>query len=160
VQLLQTAGVADTLRGPGPFTVWAPVNGAFDKLPAGALSRLTGDPARLRAVLTYHVGMQPVTAAEIVQVPSVRTLQGESIQVRAVGGSVKLNDATVIRPDVRASNGIIHVVDGLLVPPSLGLPAALPSQGEADTTSPVGALAILGALLIGAGALVQKRRAV
>ena len=158
-QLLQTSGVADTLRQPGPYTVWAPVNGAFEKLPSGALASLTTDPARLREVLTYHVGLQPVTAAEIVQVPTVRTLEGEAIQVRAVGGSVKLNDATVTRPDVRASNGIIHVVDGLLLPPSLALPAALPNQGQADASAPVGWLVLVGLLLIGGGLLLRARRA-
>jgi uncharacterized surface protein with fasciclin (FAS1) repeats len=157
-QLLQTSGVADTLRQPGPYTVWAPVNSAFEKLPSGALASLTTDPARLREVLTYHVGLQPVTAAQIVQVPTVRTLEGESIQVRAVGGSVKLNDATVTRPDVRASNGIIHVVDGLLLPPSRALPAALPNQGQADARSPVALLVLVGLLLLSSGVVLRARR--
>jgi hypothetical protein len=109
-------------------------------------------------VLTYHVGLQPVTAAQIVQVPTVRTLEGESIQVRAVGGSVKLNDATVTRPDVRASNGIIHVVDGLLLPPSLALPAALPNQGQADARSPVALLVLVGLLLLSSGVVLRARR--
>src|ERR1700730_15199930 len=118
-QMLETAGLGDTLRAPGALTVWAPVNAGFDKLPAATKARLNSDTALLKTVLSYHLASQPVTAAQIVQVPSVRTLEGESVRVQAAEGSVHLNDTTVLRPDVRASNGIIHVIDGVLLPPSI-----------------------------------------
>jgi uncharacterized surface protein with fasciclin (FAS1) repeats len=155
---IDAAGLTDTLRGPGPYTVWAPTNAGFDKLPPGQLDALLQNPAQLRQLLLYHIGQGPITAAQIIQAPTARTLQGQSIRVNVSGNSVHLNDATVTQPDVVASNGIIHVIDSVLIPPS-GV-GNLPTAGEADSSPPVALL--LGAallLLLGVGGrLLGARR--
>ena len=116
---LEAAGLVDTLKGPGPFTVFAPTDAAFAKLPAGTLEGLLADPDALRAVLTYHVVPGRVTAAEVLTLPVATTVQGEDVTISASGNGVKVNDAMVITPDVMASNGVIHVVDSIILPPSL-----------------------------------------
>jgi uncharacterized surface protein with fasciclin (FAS1) repeats len=149
---LEAAGLTATLSGAGPYTVWAPTNGAFDKLPAGQLNALLQDPPALRRILLYHIGQGPITAAQIVQVPTVRTLEGEPIKVSASGSNVELNDATVTQPDVLASNGIIHVIDSVLLPPSdMG---ALPVTGEANSSVALG-LALAAAVLVAAGVVLR-----
>jgi LPXTG-motif cell wall-anchored protein len=147
---LRTAGLVDTLKGTGgPYTVWAPTNSGFNKLPSGQLDDLMANPDQLRKMMTYHIGRGPITAAQIVQVPSVVTLEGEPIRVSASGNAVHLNDATVTQADVLATNGIIHVIDSVLVPPS-GV-GSLPATGEADSPVPLlAALAAVGLLLAGA----------
>ncbi len=145
---VRVAGLADTLAGPGPYTLWAPTNDGFAKLPAGTLDSLLANPPALRDILTYHLASAPITAAQIVQVPNVRTLEGEAVRIRVDGSSVHLNDATVTEADLRASNGIIHVIDSVMVPPSRV--GALPTAGDADTGRPT--VAVLGALLLLAGA--------
>jgi uncharacterized surface protein with fasciclin (FAS1) repeats len=126
VTAVQTAGLVETLRSPGPFTVFAPTDEAFNKLPSGTVEGLLRDPAKLRAVLTYHVLAKRVSAADAlaltkrgqeVRVPSV---QGSPIRVRSEGfvrKHVMVNDATVVTPDVQASNGVIHVIDRVILPP-------------------------------------------
>jgi uncharacterized surface protein with fasciclin (FAS1) repeats len=150
---LRTAGLVDTLRGQGPYTVWAPTNSGFGKLPAGQLDGLMQNPDQLKRLMLYHIGQGPITAAQIVQVPNVKTLEGEAIRVSASGNAVHLNDATVTQADVLATNGIIHVIDSVLVPPS-GV-AALPTAGEADSAVPMLAALAAGLLLL-AGAVIKR----
>ena len=111
------AGLVETLKGPGPFTVFAPTDAAFRKLPAGAVDALLADPERLRAVLLYHVLPGRVTAAQVTGMTSANTVNGAAVRVRAQGGSVMINNATVAQADVAASNGVIHVIDTVLMPP-------------------------------------------
>ena len=115
---LQAAGLVDTLKGDGPFTVFAPTDAAFAKLPAGTLDALLADPARLQAVLTYHVVPGRVTAADVATLSSATTVQGDPIAIDTSMG-VRVNDAHVTQADVMASNGVIHVIDTVLLPPGL-----------------------------------------
>lgn len=115
---VQAAGLTQTLAQPGPYTVFAPTNAAFAKVPADQLTALLNNPEQLRAVLLYHVVPGRVTAAQVTRLTSARTAQGADLSVSASGGTVRINDATVTRADIRASNGIIHVIDTVLLPPS------------------------------------------
>ena len=114
-QALQAAGLVETLKGKGPFTVFAPTDAAFAKLPAGALDALLKDKARLTAVLTYHVVPGQVMAADVVKLKEAKTVQGQSVRIDASSG-VKIDGATVVKADVAASNGVIHVIDTVLMP--------------------------------------------
>ena len=115
---LNAAGLVETLKGPGPFTVFAPTDEAFAKLPKGTLDELLKpeNKARLAAILTYHVVPGKVTAADVVKVKSARTVQGGSIAVNVAGGKVMVDNATLVKTDIAASNGVIHVVDSGLMP--------------------------------------------
>ncbi|MEF2279080.1 fasciclin domain-containing protein [Deinococcus sp. YIM 134068] len=115
---VQAAGLTQTLSGPGPFTVFAPTNAAFAKVPADQLQALLNNPAQLRAVLLYHVVPGRVTSTQVAGLTSATTAQGGSLTVSASGGTVQINDATVTQADLAASNGIIHVIDTVLLPPS------------------------------------------
>lgn len=126
VTAVKAAGLVDALSGPGPFTVFAPNDEAFAKLPAGTVESLLKDVTRLRSILTYHVISGSVTAADVEkltaggQTPSVNTLQGSPVRLKMNGmlnKSAYVNDAKVISTDVRASNGIIHVIDKVILPP-------------------------------------------
>jgi len=112
---LQAAGLVETLKGSGPFTVFAPTDEAFAKLPAGALEALLKDKRRLSAVLTYHVVPGRVMAAEVVKMTSAKTVQGGSLAIRADKG-VTVDGATVVKTDIQSSNGVIHVIDAVLMP--------------------------------------------
>ena len=114
-QALQAAGLVETLKGKGPFTVFAPTDAAFAKLPAGALDALLKDKAKLTAVLTYHVVPGKVMAADVVKLKEAKTVQGQSVRIDASSG-VKIDGATVVKADVAASNGVIHVIDAVLMP--------------------------------------------
>jgi uncharacterized surface protein with fasciclin (FAS1) repeats len=115
---LKAAGLVETLKGPGPFTVFAPTDEAFAKLPAGTLESLLKpeNKAKLAGILTYHVVPGKVMAAELVKVTSEKTVNGQSIKVSVDGSKVKVNDANVVKADVAASNGVIHVIDAVLLP--------------------------------------------
>ena len=115
VAAVQAAGLVDTLKGDGPFTVFAPTDEAFAKIPSDQLDALLADKEKLTAVLTYHVVPGKVMAADVVKLESVETVQGGSLSINADDG-VKVNDATVIKADVQASNGVIHVIDTVLIP--------------------------------------------
>jgi len=104
------------LQGTGPFTVFAPTDAAFAKLPAGTVEALLNDVPRLRAVLTYHVVAGKVEAKDVVNLTSANTVQGSPIAIRVVDGKVRINDATVVTPDVQAWNGVIHVIDTVILP--------------------------------------------
>lgn len=112
----EAAGLATTLADGGPFTVFAPTDAAFEALPPGTVEALLADPDALRAVLTYHVVEGRVTSAQAAQLTSAPTLNGGAIAITNAGGSLRVNDARVIQADVEASNGIIHVIDAVLIP--------------------------------------------
>jgi uncharacterized surface protein with fasciclin (FAS1) repeats len=116
---LGAAGLVDTLKGPGPFTVFAPTDAAFAKLPAGTLDKLLADKEQLTKVLTYHVVSGSVQAADVVKLTSARTVEGEDVTVSFNGKSVMVNNAHVVKTDVEATNGVIHVIDTVLLPPSM-----------------------------------------
>jgi len=113
---LTAAGLVDTLKGPGPFTVLAPTDDAFAKLPPGALDKLIANPAQLKKVLTYHVIAGKAMAADVMKMKSAKTLQGTTVKIRTVGGKVMINNATVSKADIACSNGVIHVIDTVLMP--------------------------------------------
>jgi uncharacterized surface protein with fasciclin (FAS1) repeats len=115
VQALQAAGLVDTLKGAGPFTVFAPTDEAFAKLPPGTLEALLADKKRLTAVLTYHVVPGTVMAADVVKLDAAPTVQGGRIHIDARQG-VKVDGATVVKADIACSNGVIHVIDSVLIP--------------------------------------------
>ena len=114
--LLQKAGLAGTLQGKGPFTVFAPTDAAFAKVPKATLSALAANRAKLRAVLLYHVAKGNVTSAKVVKLRSVKTLNGQSVAIRAARGAVTVGGARVVTPDVAASIGVIHVINKVLIP--------------------------------------------
>lgn len=116
--LLKQAGLAKTLQGAGPFTVFAPTDAAFAKVPKSTLNALAKDRKALRSVLLYHVVAGKVTAAKVVRRNSARTLNGQSVSIRVRGGKVFVGGARVTTPDVMASNGVIHVIDKVLIPKS------------------------------------------
>jgi len=115
---LTAAGLVDTLKGKGPFTVFAPTDAAFAKLPAGTVEMLLKpeNKAKLTAILTYHVVAGKVMAADVVKVTSAKTVQGESVAVKVTGGKVTIDNANVVTTDIAASNGVIHVIDTVLMP--------------------------------------------
>jgi uncharacterized surface protein with fasciclin (FAS1) repeats len=112
---LQAAGLVDTLKGPGPFTVFAPTDAAFAKIPKADLDALLKDKAKLTAVLTYHVVPGRVLAKDV-KPGSVKTVQGSSLTVKTEGGKVMVDNATVTQTDITASNGVIHVIDSVVLP--------------------------------------------
>ncbi len=127
VTAVKAAGLVDTLKGEGPFTVFAPTNAAFAKIPAEQLQALLADKAALTRVLTYHVVPGKVMAAEVAGLKSARTVEGQSITIDTRSG-VKVDGAQVVMTDIEASNGVIHVIDSVILPADLmsqaGKPAA------------------------------------
>ena len=113
---VKTADLVDALKGEGPFTVFAPTDAAFAKLPKGALDALLNDKAKLTAVLKYHVVPGKVMAADVVNLKTAKTANGNSLTISAANGSVMVNNAKVIQTDIAASNGIIHVIDTVVLP--------------------------------------------
>ncbi|MFZ4585706.1 MAG: fasciclin domain-containing protein [Acidimicrobiia bacterium] len=129
VSFVKEAGLVDTLSGPGPFTVFAPTNEAFAKVPPAVVAKLKANPELLKKVLTYHVYAGKALAADVTKLPGVDTPQGATIKmvdgtpltVKVSGGKVTLTDATgqvvnVTKTDIEGSNGVIHVIDGVLLP--------------------------------------------
>lgn len=117
VAAVKAAGLVDTLKGPGPFTVFAPTDAAFAKLPAGTVENLLKpeNKAQLQAVLTYHVVPGKVVAANV-KPGAVKTVQGQSATISVAAGKVMIDGATVTATDVMASNGVIHVIDSVILP--------------------------------------------
>ena len=115
VKAVQEAGLVDTLKGKGPFTVFAPTDEAFAKLPAGTLDALLKDKQKLAAVLTYHVVPGRVMAAQV-KPGQVKTVEGQSLTVTTMNGAVMVNNAKVLKTDIVASNGVIHVIDTVVLP--------------------------------------------
>ena len=115
VSLVNSAGLASTLSS-GSYTVFAPTNAAFAKVPKATLDALAQDKAKLKAVLLYHVANGRLTAAKVVKRSSIKTLNGKSVSVRVRRGKVYVGGARVVTPDVKASNGVIHVINKVLIP--------------------------------------------
>ena len=115
-KLVKQAGLAGTLQTKGPFTVFAPSDAAFAKVPKSTLAALAKDKAKLRAVLLYHVAKGKLPAAKVVKLRSVKTLNGQSLKVRVSGGTVTVGGARVTTADIGASNGVIHVINKVLIP--------------------------------------------
>ena len=116
---VEAAGLVETLQGDGPFTVFAPTDAAFAALPAGTLDGLLKDPAALKKILLYHVVSGSVTADQVVGLTSATSVEGSPIAISVKDGTVYLNDsAKVVTPDVMASNGVIHVIDQVILPPA------------------------------------------
>lgn len=115
VTAVQAAGLVDTLKGPGPFTVFAPTDEAFAKIPKAKLDALLKDKAALAKVLTYHVVPGKVMAADV-KAGKVKSVEGSSLTVSTGGGKVKLDNASVVKTDIAADNGVIHVIDTVLMP--------------------------------------------
>ena len=122
VAAVKAAGLVETLKGDGPFTVLAPTDEAFAKLPKGTVESLLKpeNKDKLVAILTYHVIPAKAVSTEVVKLDgkSVKTVQGHTVDVKLDGSDVKLNDAKVIKADIPASNGVIHVIDTVLIPPA------------------------------------------
>jgi len=117
VSLVKKAGLAGTLSGKGPYTVFAPTDAAFAKVPKATLAALGKDKAALKAVLLYHVVKGSVPASKVVKLTSAKTLDGgKTVKITVSGSTVKVNGAKVVTADVKASNGIIHVIDKVLIP--------------------------------------------
>jgi uncharacterized surface protein with fasciclin (FAS1) repeats len=115
VAAVKAADLVETLKGAGPFTVFAPTDEAFAKIPKGDLDALLADKEKLTAVLTYHVVPGKVMAADVVKLDSVTTVQGGSVSIDTSDG-VKVDDANVVKTDIAASNGVIHVIDAVIMP--------------------------------------------
>jgi uncharacterized surface protein with fasciclin (FAS1) repeats len=117
-RLLTRAGLVGALEKPGPYTVFAPTDAAFAKVPRQTLDALLADQAKLKAVLLYHVVSGKVVAADVVKLSSARTLEGKRVRIKVAGTNVFVNSAKVTKPNVMASNGVIHVVNRVLIPPA------------------------------------------
>lgn len=115
VEAVKAAGLVEALKAPGPLTVFAPTDDAFAKLPAGTVEALLKDPAKLRTILKYHVVSGAVKAADVVKLSSAKTLNGQSVAIDASNG-VKVDGASVTKADIECSNGVIHVIDSVILP--------------------------------------------
>jgi uncharacterized surface protein with fasciclin (FAS1) repeats len=115
---LQSAGLVGTLKGPGPFTVFAPTDEAFAKLPAGAVQDLLkpANKQKLISILTYHVVSGKVMANEVVKLHEAKTVNGQDVKIMVDGGKVMVNNANVVKTDIQCTNGVIHVIDAVLLP--------------------------------------------
>jgi uncharacterized surface protein with fasciclin (FAS1) repeats len=115
---LQAADLVDTLKGKGPFTVFAPTDEAFAKLPAGALDNLLKpeNKAKLQRILTYHVVSGAVSSAQASKLTTAKAVSGDAITIKAANGNVMVDNATVVKADIAASNGVIHVIDTVIMP--------------------------------------------
>jgi uncharacterized surface protein with fasciclin (FAS1) repeats len=118
VAAVKAAGLVDTLKGPGPFTVFAPTDEAFAKLPQGIVEDLLKpeNKEKLAAILTYHVVPGKVTAAQVMKLNSAKTVQGDTVEIKSGNGGVMVNNARVVKADVMADNGVVHVIDSVLLP--------------------------------------------
>jgi uncharacterized surface protein with fasciclin (FAS1) repeats len=115
VTAIEAAELVETLKGTGPFTVFAPTDEAFAKLPKGTIEGLLKDVPKLKKILTYHVVAGKVMAADVIKLKSAKTVEGSEVKVDASNG-VKINSSTVVTPDVAADNGVIHIIDTVLMP--------------------------------------------
>lgn len=118
VAAVKAAGLVETLKGDGPFTVFAPTDEAFAKLPKGTVENLLKkeNRAKLQAILTYHVVPGKVTAAQVIKLHEAKTVQGESVAIKSKDGAVTVDHARVLKTDIQASNGVIHVIDTVILP--------------------------------------------
>ena len=119
VAAVQAAGLVDTLKGTGPFTVFAPTDAAFAKLPAGTVQDLLKpeNKQKLIAILTYHVVPGDVTSKQVVKLTEAKTVEGQDVKIKVDNGMVMINNADVVKADIQCSNGVIHVINEVLLPP-------------------------------------------
>ena len=117
VKAVEAADLVKVLQGPGPFTVFAPTDEAFAAIPKDTLHALLKDSKQLAGVLTYHAVPGKVMAADVVKLDSAKTVQGDKVTVKVMSKSVKVNNANVVKTDIVCSNGVIHVIDAVLMPP-------------------------------------------
>jgi transforming growth factor-beta-induced protein len=150
---LEAAGLVETLKGEGPFTVFAPTDEAFAKLDKALLDDLLKPENKetLVAILTYHVVPGKVTAADVVNLPSAKTVQGEEITIKVDGNTVMVNDAKVTQTDIAARNGVIHVIDTVILPPTVAEKLAAPAQDIVEVAVAAGNFKTLAAALEAAG---------
>merc|ERR1712194_727740 len=154
VTALQAAGLVDTLAGSGPFTVFAPTNEAFAAVPAAELKYLLNNKTALTEVLEYHVASGKVLSTDLSDGEKIKTLEGEDVTVTITNGTtVKIDDATVQTANVEASNGVVHIIDKVMIPPGFTAPTIPELAASANLTTLVAAItaAKLGATLSGAG---------
>lgn len=118
VTAVDKAGLVETLSGPGPFTVFAPTNDAFAKIPSDQFDAILADQAQLTAILTYHVIPSKVMSTDLQPTQSVATVQGGNVDIEVSGGAATINGCNIVTTDVEASNGVIHVIDCVLTPPA------------------------------------------
>jgi uncharacterized surface protein with fasciclin (FAS1) repeats len=119
VALVQQAGLVETLKGKGPFTVFAPTDAAFAKLPKDLVKKVTSDKKLLTTILTYHVVAGEVLSTSLKNGQRAKTVQGEQVRVGISGRTVRINNARVTTADIKTSNGVIHVIDTVIIPPSV-----------------------------------------
>ncbi len=112
----KAAGLVEALQSEGPLTVFAPTDEAFAKLPEGTIPALLADKEKLATILKYHVVAGKVTAADVVKLQSAETLAGKEVRITVVDGGVKIDNANVVKADIMTSNGVIHVIDSVLIP--------------------------------------------
>lgn len=119
VAAVKAAGLVETLKGPGPFTVFAPTDEAFAKLPKGTLDDLLKpeNKEKLAGILTYHVVSGKVMAADVVKLKKAKTVQGSDVKITVKDGKVKVDKANVVKTDITTSNGVIHIIDAVMMPP-------------------------------------------
>lgn len=163
VTAVSAAGLVDALKGEGPFTVFAPTNAAFEALPDGTLEALVADPSGdLADILHYHVLNGKVMAADVTDGLEAPTLLGDTVKFSVTADGVKINDANIIMTDIEASNGVIHVIDAVILPPAEAeaAPAQLPVTGGGQTSLPL-ALAVAAGLMavLFAGAALSRKGA-
>jgi transforming growth factor-beta-induced protein len=161
VAAVQAAGLVDALKGEGPFTVFAPTDAAFAALPAGTLDTLLADPSGdLTQILLYHVVPGKVMAADVTDGLTATTLQGGTVTFTVSDGGVKINDANIVTTDIETTNGVIHVIDAVILPPMEEAPEVMPVTGFGLGGGLMGSisavLATLGALA--AGTWLTRRR--
>jgi transforming growth factor-beta-induced protein len=157
VAAVQAAGLVDTLKSEGPFTVFAPTDDAFAKLPAGTFEALQSDVPALTDILLYHVVPDKVMAADVVNLTSADTVLGKPLSIKVENGQVFVNDAQVIITDIETSNGVIHVIDSVLLPPA-DAPATLPVTGANSTSNVLMTYLMIGLGLVAAGLMVRLIR--
>jgi transforming growth factor-beta-induced protein len=157
VAAVEAAELVDTLKSEGPFTVFAPTDDAFNKLPDGTIEALLNDIPTLTDILLYHVVPGKVMAADVVTLSSADTALGKPVAIRVENGNVFVDDAQVIITDVEASNGVIHVIDTVILPPA-DEPAALPETGAANTSNMLSILFAIGAGLMLVGLALRLLR--
>lgn len=116
VTAVKAAGLVETLSGPGPFTVFAPTDEAFAKLPAGTVEALLQDKAKLASILTYHVVSGKYMAADVLKMSSMKSVQGQSITISLKNGAPMADSAKIVKTDIVCSNGVIHVIDAVILP--------------------------------------------
>ena len=116
VTAVKAAGLVETLSGPGPFTVFAPTDEAFAKLPAGTVEKLLQDKAKLTSILTYHVVSGKYMAADVLKMSSLKSVQGQNITISLKDGAPMVDNAKIVKTDIVCSNGVIHVIDAVILP--------------------------------------------